>query len=51
MFTGIIEKIGKVSHVLEKDLSQIIGIRIDDFNSAIGESICINGVCLSLIHI
>ena len=48
MFTGIIEKIGKVSHVLEKDLSQIIGIRIDDFNSAIGDSICINGVCLTV---
>ena len=48
MFTGIIEKIGKVSHVTEKNISQVIGIRIDDFNSALGESICINGVCLTV---
>jgi riboflavin synthase alpha subunit len=44
MFTGIIEKIGKVSHVTEKNISQVISIRIDDFNSALGDSICINGV-------
>ena len=48
MFTGIIEKIGKVSHITEKNVSQVIGIRIDDFNSALGESICINGVCLTV---
>ena len=48
MFTGIIEKIGKVSRVTEKNISQVIGIRIDDFNSALGDSICINGVCLTV---
>ena len=48
MFTGIIEKIGKVSHVTEKNISQVIGIRIDDLNSALGDSICINGVCLTV---
>ena len=48
MFTGIIEKIGKVSHITEKNVSQVIGIRIDDFNSTLGESICINGVCLTV---
>ena len=48
MFTGIIEKIGKVTHVSEKDISQIIGIRIDDFNSSLGDSICINGYALLL---
>ena len=48
MFTGIIEKIGKVSHVTEKNISQVISIRIDDFNSALGDSICINGVCLTV---
>ena len=48
MFTGIIEKIGKVSHVTEKNISQVIGIRIDDFNSELGDSICINGVCLTV---
>ena len=48
MFTGIIEKIGKVSHVTEKNISQVIGIRIEDFNSALGDSICINGVCLTV---
>ena len=48
MFTGIIEKIGKVSHVAEKNISQVIGIRIDDFNSELGDSICINGVCLTV---
>ena len=41
-------KIGKVSHVTEKNISQVIGIRIDDFNSALGDSICINGVCLTV---
>ena len=48
MFTGIIEKIGKVTHITKKDISQIIGIRIDDFNSSLGDSICINGVCLTV---
>ncbi len=48
MFTGIVEKIGKVSHVTEKNISQVIGIRIDDFNSVLGDSICINGVCLTV---
>jgi riboflavin synthase len=48
MFTGIVEKIGKVSRVTEKNTSQVIGIRIDDFNSALGDSICINGVCLTV---
>ena len=48
MFTGIIEKIGKVSHVTEKNISQVIGIRIDGLNSALGDSICINGVCLTV---
>ena len=48
MFTGIIEKIGKVTHVTEKNFSQVISIRIDDFNSALGDSICINGVCLTV---
>ena len=48
MFTGIVEKIGKVSHVVEKNISQVIGIRIDDFHSALGDSICINGVCLTV---
>ena len=48
MFTGIIEKIGKVSHVTEKNISQVIAIRIDDFTSALGDSICINGVCLTV---
>ena len=43
MFTGIVEKIGKVSRVIEKNTSQVIGIRIDDFNSALGDIICING--------
>ena len=48
MFTGIVEKIGKVSRVTEKNTSQVIGIRIDNFNSALGDSICINGVCLTV---
>ena len=48
MFTGIIEKIGKVSHVTENNISRVIGIRIDGLNSALGDSICINGVCLTV---
>ena len=48
MFTGIIETIGKVTYVSKKDISQIVGIRIDDFNSSLGDSICINGVCLTV---
>ena len=48
MFTGIIEKIGKVSHVTEKNISQVIGIRIDGFNSALGDSFCIKGLCLTV---
>ena len=48
MFTGIIEKIGKVYSIEKKGTSSIMGLQIKDVNYSLGDSICINGVCLTV---
>tara|TARA_B100001059_G_C17526893_1_gene423582 strand:- start:35 stop:622 length:588 start_codon:yes stop_codon:yes gene_type:complete len=48
MFTGIIEKIGKVYSIDKKGDSSIIGLQINEVDYSLGDSVCINGVCLTV---
>tara|TARA_Y100000389_G_scaffold172808_1_gene181500 strand:+ start:2225 stop:2812 length:588 start_codon:yes stop_codon:yes gene_type:complete len=48
MFTGIIEKIGKINSLHIDNDSSTINIFIDNFNASLGDSVCINGVCLTV---
>ena len=51
MFTGIVETIGKVDAVHKSNSSLNLKIRIDNLNSSIGDSISINGVCLTVEYV
>ena len=51
MFTGIIEKIGKVSSVKNNGKSSFVNIIIKNTNYSLGDSICVNGVCLTIDNI
>ena len=48
MFTGIVEKIAKVHSIDRKGDSSVIGLQIKDVDYSLGDSICINGVCLTV---
>ena len=48
MFTGIIEKIGKVHFIDRKGDSSVIGLQINEVDYSLGDSVCINGVCLTV---
>ncbi len=49
MFTGIIEEVGKVLNVSEK--KAVIECRLVSENTKIGDSIAVNGVCLTVTNI
>ncbi len=51
MFTGIIETIGKVSSVKNNGKSSFVNIIIKNTNYSLGDSICVNGVCLTIDNI
>lgn len=53
MFTGIIEEIGQVKHVKEGVVSSTITIEARKVleNTKVGDSICTNGVCLTVTEI
>ena len=51
MFTGIIEKIGTIKSIEEDNNSSIINIEIHDSRYSLGDSICVNGVCLTIENI
>jgi len=51
MFTGIIEKIGKVESFNKDEGSHKLRIDFDGFNSSLGDSISVNGVCLTVENI
>lgn len=53
MFTGIIEEIGTVSSIAEGSLSAVITIQASKVleGSSIGDSIAVNGVCLTVTSI
>ena len=48
MFTGIIEKLGEIHTVCIKDSSLVFSVKINGLNSKLGDSICVNGVCLTI---
>jgi len=48
MFTGIIEKIGVVESIKVNNNSFVLEIRINNTNYALGDSVCVNGVCLTV---
>ena len=48
MFTGIIEKIGIVNSLDMKESSFRFSVEIDGLNSKLGDSVCVNGVCLTI---
>ncbi len=50
MFTGIIEELGKVVNIIRKTNSLYLEIEAPEIvkNSNIGDSICVNGVCLTV---
>jgi len=48
MFTGIIEKIGVVESIKVNNNSFVLEIKINNTNYALGDSVCINGVCLTV---
>jgi len=48
MFTGIIETIGKVHSIERKGASSVIRLQIKEVEYSLGDSICINGVCLTV---
>ena len=49
MFTGIVEEIGKVLNITNDTLSFSTSKTVED--ALIGSSICVNGVCLTLISL
>ena len=48
MFTGLVEKVGTVSHVSESPAGRELRIDSDYTDLALGESIAINGACLTV---
>ena len=53
MFTGIIEEIGTISSVAEGNLSAVVTIQASKVleGSQAGDSIAVNGVCLTVTSI
>lgn len=53
MFTGLIEEIGRISEVKRSKASMILGISAEKVleNTKLGDSIAVNGVCLTVTHI
>lgn len=53
MFTGIIEEIGKVSDIYKSDNNYKIKIKANKVlkNTSTGDSICTNGVCLTVSYL
>jgi riboflavin synthase len=54
MFTGIVQSIGVVSHVISKGGDVELCIRVSDFDlstTALGDSISCNGCCLTVVRL
>ena len=49
MFTGIVEEVGKVQYITSKEL--VIACKIVLEDSKIGDSIAVNGVCLTVVKL
>ena len=52
MFTGIIEKVGKVKNIKKNTKSTVLSISVEDILKEVklGDSIAINGVCLTVTN-
>lgn len=48
MFSGIIEKLGKVESLKIDNETVHLILHIDNLNYSIGDSVCVNGVCLTV---
>tara|TARA_Y100000768_G_scaffold384142_1_gene367605 strand:- start:404 stop:982 length:579 start_codon:yes stop_codon:yes gene_type:complete len=48
MFTGIVEQIGEIVSIEEKNNSLKIDIKINDSDYSMGDSVSVNGVCLTI---
>jgi riboflavin synthase len=49
MFTGIVEELGKVVYLNKTANAARLGVEADIFkNSKVGDSVCINGACLTI---
>jgi len=52
MFTGIIKTIGKIINITEIDTDIQLTIEYNGtFNADLGDSICVNGACLTIINL
>ena len=49
MFTGIIEELGKIRQITSKDIEIEAKKVLED--TKLGDSICVNGVCLTVVNI
>lgn len=52
MFSGIVEEMGIITHVDHRIDKSIIAVQVDQCfdDVAIGDSVAINGVCLTVVH-
>ena len=50
MFTGIIEEIGIIQKIIKGEKSSVISIKASKIleETILGDSICVNGVCLTV---
>ncbi len=48
MFTGIVEKIGVVESIAQTNDSLAIDIKVNNSSYSLGDSVCVNGVCLTV---
>ncbi|XVN42914.1 MAG: hypothetical protein RCG15_00965 [Candidatus Rickettsia vulgarisii] len=48
MFTGIVEEVGEVLEIHDKEYDRDLFIKATNNNLAIGDSISVNGVCLTV---
>lgn len=53
MFTGIVEELGKVTHVSQRGHNAVLAVEADKVveDARIGDSIAVNGTCLTVVKI
>ena len=51
MFTGIVETMGEVTTADRSDGGMRMRVRVPDFNLSIGDSVAVNGVCLTAVAV
>ena len=53
MFTGLVEKLGRILAVVGEDAGVRLAVDAEDLaaDAAIGDSVCVSGCCLSVVRI